>query len=76
MKIDRLATEFFDGEWRIPSADGPSPWAVVTFTDEPSPETGHVGWQWWALGSMGEASSYEQACEKAVDCLLRKACAK
>jgi hypothetical protein len=41
--------------------DGPGARAVITLADEPSPETGHVGWCWWAMGSMGDAPSYEAA---------------
>lgn len=68
-----MATEYFEGEWIVPSdPNGPEPWAVVTYTEEPSPETGHVGWMWWALGDMGEAESYEQACQAAVASLDRR----
>lgn len=57
-------TEFFEGDWYVAgaaAADGPEPWAIVTYASEPSPETGHVGWCWWALGKMGDSPSYEQA---------------
>ena len=64
--LGEVPTEFFEGEWHFPKADGPEPWAVVTYTDEPSPETGHVGWCWWAMGSMGDAPSYEAARDAAV----------
>jgi len=64
--LQEVPTEFFEGEWHFPKADGPEPWAVITYTHEPSPETGHVGWCWWAMGSMGEASTYEAACEAAI----------
>ena len=63
--LHELPTEFFEGEWRFPTADGPEPWAVITYADEPSPETGHVGWCWWALGQMGDAPTYEEAKRKA-----------
>jgi hypothetical protein len=59
--LGEVPTEFFEGEWHFPRADGPEPWAVITLADEPSPETGHVGWCWWAMGSMGDAPSYEAA---------------
>jgi len=39
--------------------------AVITYTDEPSPETGDVGWCWWADGSMGCAPTYDAACRAA-----------
>ena len=63
--LGEVPTEFFEGEWHFPKADGPEPWAVITYTDEPSPETGHVGWCWWALGMMGDAPTYEDAKRKA-----------
>jgi len=66
------ATEYVAGEWRVP-ADGPLPDAVVTYTDEPSPETGYVGWVWWADGQMGDAASYSAACAAAVASLRRRA---
>jgi hypothetical protein len=24
-----MATEYFEGEWRVPTSDGPEPWAAV-----------------------------------------------
>lgn len=51
--------EYVDGRWGPPGDFEPQ--AVVTFTTEPSPETGHEGWVWWALGDMGEAPSLEAA---------------
>jgi hypothetical protein len=60
-----LPTEYFEGEWHFPKAEGPEPWAVITYADEPSPETGHVGWCWWALGAMGDAPTYEAARDAA-----------
>lgn len=38
----------------------------------PSPETGHVGWCWWAMGSMGDAPSYEAARDAAVAEIQRR----
>lgn len=65
LTLSDMATEYFEGEWHVPTADGPEPWAVVTYTEEPSPETGCVGWCWWALGQMGDAPTYEAAKLKA-----------
>ena len=62
-------TEYVEGEWVI--AGEAEPAAVVTFADTPSPETGHVGWQWWAMGEMGEAKSYEDARRKAETVIAR-----
>ena len=70
--LGEVPTEFFEGEWHFPKADGPEPWAVITYTDEPSPETGHVGWCWWAMGSMGDAPSYEAARDAAVAEIQRR----
>lgn len=69
--VEEVPTEFVEGEWRFPEADGAVPSAVVTYATEPSPETGHVGWLWWALGRMGEAASYEDACRMAVETVQR-----
>lgn len=63
--LGEVPTEFFEGEWHFPKADGPKPWAVITYADEPSPETGDVGWCWWALGMAGDAPTYEDAKRKA-----------
>jgi hypothetical protein len=34
-------------------------------TTQPSPETGHEGWVWWAQGRMGEAASLKEAMSQA-----------
>jgi hypothetical protein len=65
-------TEYVAGEWRFPADDGAEPAAVVTYAEEPSPETGHVGWCWWALGAMGEAASYTDACAAAESALKKR----
>ena len=46
--------------------------AVVVYTTEPSPETGHVGWCWWAAGRMGEADSLEDAKRAAEAAVARR----
>lgn len=63
--LDEVPTELVDSKWIFPLAEGPPPSAVITYTDEPSPETGDVGWCWWANGSMGCAPTYEDACRAA-----------
>ena len=69
--LEEVPTEMVEGEWRFPAADGAEPSAVISFTTEPSPETGHVGWLWWALGRMGEATSYEAARKAAEETVQR-----
>jgi len=62
-----LPTEFVCGEWIMSGQAEPD--AVVTYASEPSPETGHVGWCWWARGKMGEARDYvaaREAAEKSI----------
>ena len=54
--LGEVPTELVNGEWCFPQTEGPEPSAVITYTDEPSPETGDVGWCWWALGDMGDAA--------------------
>ncbi len=63
--LGEVPTELVNGEWRWPDVEGAPPAAVITYTEEPSPETGHAGWCWWAMGSMGDAPSYEAARESA-----------
>ena len=67
LHINRLPCEFWLGRWHWPS--GATALAVVTYASEPSPETGHVGWCWWALGKMGDAPTYAEAI-KAAECHL------
>lgn len=59
LRANRLPSEYHEGEWRLPSQQ--EAWGYVTYTEEPSPETGHAGWCWWALGKMGDAPTYETA---------------
>jgi len=65
LRVDRLPVEYWGGRWHWPSNAEPE--AIVTFAHEPSPETGHIGWCWWALGKMGESETYEAAKESAVN---------
>lgn len=51
---------------------GREPDAIVRYSEEPSPETGHVGWCWWALGKMGDAPTREAACA-AAEAEIRRA---
>jgi hypothetical protein len=69
--LGEVPTEFVEGEWCWPTDDS-DPYAVVTYSEEPSPETGHVGWMWWALGAMGDAPTYEAACTAAVAEIQRR----
>lgn len=59
LRHGELCSEYREGEWCQPG-EGEA-WAVITYTDEPSPETGHVGWCWWAQGWMGEAPTLAAA---------------
>lgn len=68
--LGEVPTEFVEGEWCWPTHDS-DPAAVVTYSEEPSP-TGHVGWSWWVFGAMGDAPTYEAACDAAVAELQRR----
>lgn len=70
--LGEVPTEFYGGEWHFPEAEGPDPLAVITYSWDPSPETGHVGWMWWALGAMGDAPTYEAARDAAVAAIQRR----
>jgi hypothetical protein len=70
LALSDMPTDYVDGRWVVPRPDGPEPLAVVTYASEESPETGHVGWVWWALGRMGEANSYPLAKHAAQERLL------
>lgn len=61
--LGTLPTEYVCGEWIMSGQAEPA--AVVTYASEPSPETGHEGWCWWALGKIGEARDYMSAREAA-----------
>lgn len=61
-RVRERATEFWGGEWHVPTAEGPPPSAVVTAPTDVIPH-----WQWWAAGKMGDAPSYDAACKEAVD---------
>ncbi len=63
--LAEVPTEYVGGEWCWPTVDGAEPVAVITFASEPSTETGHAGWCWWALGDMGDARTYDEARRKA-----------
>lgn len=68
LSVNRLHVEYWNDRWHWPSNAEPK--AIVTFATEPSPETGHEGWCWWALGRMGEAETYEDA-KKAAENAVR-----
>jgi hypothetical protein len=58
---DLLPTEFYDGEWHLSDVDGQEPLAIISYTFVPVQDTGHVGWIWWAMESMGDALTYQDA---------------
>ena len=65
--------ELHGGKWSLAKLSSEEPEAVVVYATEPSPETGHAGWCWWALGAIGEASSAEAAMEAAESRLRARA---
>ena len=50
--------------------------ACIVYTTEPSPETGHIGWAWWALGRMGDANTLQDAMAQAEAKLAQIAAAE
>lgn len=52
--------EYQEGEW-VEGGEEREGAAFVVYCSEPSPETGHEGWCWWACGKMGEAASLDAA---------------
>ena len=70
MRLPVTHLEFVDGKWGLPGHYEPD--ALVVWTEEPSPETGHVGWCWWAQGRMGDAPTLE-AAKTAAEAALRRA---
>ena len=57
--------EYFEGQWHPDPPGEIEAWAYVVYATEPSPETGHVGWCWWAQGRMGDAATLGEAKAKA-----------
>lgn len=64
-RINQLPVEFWNGRWHLPSGGRSDAIAIIVYDAEPCPETGHVGWCWWARGKMGEAKTYEDAKRQA-----------
>ena len=60
IRASELPSELTVMGWHRPTHER-EPIAVVTYAEEPSPETGHEGWCWWAAGKMGEARSFRAA---------------
>jgi hypothetical protein len=52
---------WIEGEWIFGSSGEDEEAAVITYATEPSPETGHVGWCWWALGKIGSSKTLKEA---------------
>jgi hypothetical protein len=63
LRAGKMHSEFDGIIWHraIDQSIGCEPLAIVTYSEEPSPETGHVGWCWWAMGRMGDAPSFIEA---------------
>jgi len=45
--------------------------AYVVYTTQPSPETGHEGWVWWAHGRMGDSETLQDAMSQAEEKLAQ-----
>lgn len=65
--LDCVATEYVGGQWV--EAGESEPEAVITYSTVASPETGHIGWMWWAKGKMGDAQTCRGAKNDAVAAL-------
>lgn len=59
--LPAIPIEYIEGEWVFGDDGEGDAAAVITYSVEPSPETGHVGWCWWALGKMGDAMTLRDA---------------
>jgi hypothetical protein len=70
LRAGRLKSEYVGGEWVVPGSGAPQ--AVVSYAEEPSPETGSEGWVWWAMGDMGESDSFAAALKAAEHSLERR----
>jgi protein gp37 len=71
---DRYCDEYVEGEWifgRVQGEGEGEAGAVITYATEPSPETGDVGWCWWAMGEMGEAKDIKEAMA-AAEAVMRQ----
>lgn len=64
-----LPIAWIEGEWVFGSTSDCMEAAVITYASEPSPETGHEVWCWWALGKIGCAASLKEAM-RAADAVL------
>jgi hypothetical protein len=62
---DPLPIEYHEGEW-IPGGNDDDMPAVITYAAKPGPG-GHIGWVWWALGKMGNASTLADAMRACAD---------
>ncbi len=65
-----LPIDYVDGKWRFGTEILDNSDAIVTYSTEPDPETGHEGWCWMVPDTnMGEAKTLKEAmraAEKAV----------
>lgn len=66
---DQPCYELRGGKWTLAKMSDEEPSAIVVYATEPSPETGHVGWCWWAQGKMGDAPSLDAAKASAESAL-------
>lgn len=69
---DPLPVEYVEGEWVPGGTQDSEPAGVIVYATETCPETGYVGWCWWALGRMGYAATYA-AAKAAAEAVLHTA---
>ena len=65
--VEALPLELVDGRWICgdEATQDTDPDAAIVYAQTESPETGHVGWCWWALGAMGDAATLAEAMRAA-----------
>lgn len=68
-----IPLELVEGEWIFGDREtaDTEPAAVITYATEFIPETGDVGWCWWACGAMGDAPTLREAMARAEAAVLR-----
>jgi hypothetical protein len=68
-----LPIDYVDGKWRFGAEILDNIDAVITYSTEPDPETGHEGWCWTIPDiNMGEAKTLKEAMRAAEEALGAK----